>query len=246
MGGKSGFGCWRGTGQGFRKVVEKLGRNRRSAGWPNGYGEPSAGLGAVMRIPPVGTLGWEFPSIVQVVSAVTQITHTDPLATVSACAIALACHMLCQETPSRFDTRSFLSKLVEHTQRVERDVDAGAANQADNSSQRKRLSLNSDLIALTGEVVDAQPKVALQGISEHTKLVTGKEMVPTTGFAPSGVAACLYFFLHDAQAPDRALFNAINAGGDTDTIGAIVGPSPEHFMAPQPTERSCPTLSPLT
>ncbi len=217
------FGCWRGTGSGFRTVVEKLGRNHRVANWPNGFAEPSAGLGAVMRIPPLGALDWGTQSIVQVAAAITQITHSDPLATSSACAIALACQMLTQETSGRLQPRLFLARLAEQTRNSEEDHDQQAGNLDGDSSRGKHRSLTSDLVAFTAEILDAEPEIALQRIAERTKLATGKDLYPTSGFAPAGVAACLYFFLHDVLSPERAVLSAINAGGDTDTIGAIVG-----------------------
>lgn len=213
------FGCWRGTGQNFRHVVNRLRQNRRGPQWPYGYGAPSAGLGAVMRIAPLGLLESTPAGVVDAVSHATAITHTDPRAILSACTVALACHLLARETPQALDPDAFLSRLHRLVGRLEQRP----PRPAEGTPEEDTPPLHAELIALVAELSQSPPGTAMRQIAERTHALTGQKPHPTGGFAPAGVAASLYFFLHDARSPTKALFTAINAGGDTDTIGAIVG-----------------------
>ncbi len=217
------LGCWRGTGQGFRRVVERLRQNRQAGKWPYGYGEPSAGLGAVMRIPPAGLLGGDSADIAELVAHITYLTHTDALATVSACTIAFSCQLLHRDTAQSFAPDRFLSALYQRVQGLEQQPPTVPYVQSPREKAGALLPLNSTLVSLLTELRDAPPGTAMREIARRTQSLIGRSLAPTGGFAPSGVAASLYFFLHNAHHPKKALLTAINAGGDTDTIGAIVG-----------------------
>jgi ADP-ribosylglycohydrolase len=217
------FGCWRGTGRGFRSVVECLDHNRRAKGWPYNCGQPSAGLGAVMRIPPIGVLGDSVSGITERVLYVTYITHTDPLAIISASTIAYACHLLSKESPKSLKPDHFLARLHQEVEKLEQSPLELSEVPVDYQQEGQLVSLNSKLLRLVSELVKTSPDVAMRQIAERTREITHNNISPTGGFAPSGVAASLYFFLHNFDDPNRALLASINAGGDTDTIGAIVG-----------------------
>jgi ADP-ribosylglycohydrolase len=242
------FGCWRGTGRGYRSVVEQLSqnapistgkvtsgmkfliknvmgqlRNEQAHSWPLAYGAPSAGLGAVMRIAPVGVLCQDIDTITRLVPSLTFITHKDPLAIVSACTIAFASHLLGQENTGSLNPDNFLSRLHKIVQNFEKNLPWPQGVDIEQNTVKKYETLNSSLISVVKEISKASPKRAIREIAKQTYTLTGKKGHPTAGFSPPGVAASLYFFVHDIQNPKDALLTSINAGGDTDTIGAIVG-----------------------
>lgn len=217
------FGCWRGTGKGFRRAVQRLSRNQQTNRWPYGYGEFSAGLGAAMRIPPLGVLGKDVDHITKMVEHISFITHTDPTAVVCASTVALACHYLSKKTPGTLQPGFFLSNLVEEVTRIETEfARPKEIDKADPSGEKVRI-LVAPLLNELNDLLHMSPDLAMRAISIKTENLTGQKIVPTAGYAPSGIAACLYFFLHEIDNPEKALLSSINAGGDTDTIGAIVG-----------------------
>ena len=209
------FGCWRGTGKGFRSVVEQLSMNQGAPTWPFGFGVHSAGVGAVMRIPPVGILVDRQEQLGETVRHVTTITHTDPLATISAFVIAAATHILSRTAPGQFHRQSFLGELFNGTRRLEADL----ANTLDASDGR----IMSTLLQHLPNIISLPPNQAMREIVRVIHQLTGKRLHPTGGYAPTGVAASLYFFLYNLDRPVDGLLMSINAGGDTDTIGAVVG-----------------------
>lgn len=219
----SSFGCWRGTGRGFRSVVECLKYNQRAKEWPYCCGQSSAGLGAVMRIPPVGVLGDSILGIAERVLYVTYITHTDPLAIISASTIAYACHLLSKESPRSLKPVPFLSELHREVKKLEQSPVKSPEVPINYQQEENLISLNSELLSLVSKLIKVSPEVAMRQIAERTYEITHNNIFPTSGFAPSGVAASLYFFLHNFDDPSKAMLASINAGGDTDTIGAIVG-----------------------
>ena len=215
--------CWRGTGRGFRNTVDCLAHTRKTKNWPYGCGQPSAGLGAVMRIPPIGILGENIADIIKKVQYVTYITHTDPLAIISASIIAYACHLLSHKTPKSFEIDMFLMRLYQNIREIELSLPEYSDIPIKHQQKKHLVSLHSELLLLVRDLIKVDPRAAMSQIAKKTKQITGKDISPTGGFAPSGVAASLYFFLHDFNDPITALMASINAGGDTDTIGAIVG-----------------------
>ena len=210
------FGCWRGTGRGFRQVVGRLQASRDDRHWPYGYAQPSAGLGALMRIPPIGLLETDLDSILGLVSSVTRITHGDPLAVTSACGVAFACSILKQQSADSLVPARFLARLVEELRWAEEEATCRADDSADEHLTSRLVSEVEPLIAL-------EPGAAMRAIGRATYRLVGRRLHPTAGFAPSGLAASLYFFLHEPASPAAAILASVNAGEDTDTIGAITG-----------------------
>jgi ADP-ribosyl-[dinitrogen reductase] hydrolase len=217
------FGCWRGTGKGFRRVVERLSRNRQNNRWPYGYGEYSAGLGAAMRVPPLGILGKEIDQVKKMVEHVSFITHTNPTAVVCAFAVALACHFLSKKSIESLQPKFFLTDLIEEVYKAETDLSRPDEVEEALPVKGKKTYLVTPLLEEVTNLLHLSPDAALIALAKKTEKLTGQKIVPTAGYAPSGIAACLYFFLHDIENPEKALLTTINSGGDTDTTGAIVG-----------------------
>jgi ADP-ribosyl-[dinitrogen reductase] hydrolase len=217
------FGCWRGTGKGFRRSIQRLSKSKHSNRWPYGYGELSAGLGAAMRVPPLGVLGRDVEHITTMVKHISFITHTNPTAVVCACAVALACHYLSTKSSEILQPTLFISALVEDIARIEDELSQPDDIESAVQTEDKKKRLVTPLLEEVIRIIHFPPDAALKAIAKKTEELTGQKIMPTAGYAPSGIAACLYFFLHEIDNPEGALLSTINAGGDTDTTGAIVG-----------------------
>lgn len=218
------FGCWRGTGQGFRNSIQRIAQSLNSKDFPYGQAEASSGLGAIMRIPPVGLLHTNLEELAQRCAYLTVLTHSVTTATTSAFAAAYACHLLGSVHPAAFKADEFIRRLAEETRKVEEKLpEIPEAGHPFTPAGQNEARVTSSLILAAGDLAQERPDVAMRQLASITAEHTGKRFHPTSGYAPSGLAACLYFFLHDAQDAPRALLTCINAGGDTDTTGAIVG-----------------------
>jgi ADP-ribosyl-[dinitrogen reductase] hydrolase len=226
------FGCWRGTGKGFRRVVERLSRNRQNDRWPYGYGEYSAGLGAAMRVSPLGVLVEDIDQVKKMVEHISFMTHTNPTAVVCACAAAIACHLLSKKLPGTLQTSVFLSCLIDEVAHIEKELTRHGDFEQTLPSDDKTVFLLTPLIEEVKKIIHLAPEAALKAIADKTEKLTGQRIIPTAGYAPSGIAACLYFFLHDLENPEKALLTTINYGGDADTTGAIVGAMCGAFYGP--------------
>jgi ADP-ribosyl-[dinitrogen reductase] hydrolase len=217
------FGCWRGTGKGFRRSIERLSRNQEAVRWPYGFGVYSAGLGASMRVPPLGVIGKNTAEIIKMVEHISFITHTNPTAVVCACSVALACHYLSKKLPETLQPTFFLSSIIEEIARIEDELSKPEDFENIDTGNDKTSILVTPLLEEVKNLIHLSPDSALKAISLKTEELTGQKIIPTAGYAPSGIAACFYFLLNEIEDPERALLNTINAGGDTDTTGAIVG-----------------------
>ena len=70
-----------------------------------------------------------------------------------------------------------------------------------------------------GQALDRARELALSGVDTHT----AARLCGTSGFVVETLAFATYCFLSAADDPLAALAAAISAGGDTDSIGAILG-----------------------
>jgi ADP-ribosyl-[dinitrogen reductase] hydrolase len=208
---------WRGTGRGFRGVVERLGRAGES---PFSSAAKSAGLGAAMRVGPAGLLCRGTEEVFEMCVHVSAVTHADALASVSAAVIAETCRLVGTDPgPSRDE---LMEALLASTRVMEDAVDAHTEIGVHWASAGE-ASLMSELVGMLPVLVGGHLPGALGSIRERVRQVTGGRIDPLDGYGPSGTVACLYFFLRDYDDPEACLLRALNAGGDTDTVGAIVG-----------------------
>ncbi len=219
------FGCWRGTGKGFRNVVKSLaGDQDKFPSWAFGKGIHSAGLGAVMRIPPLGVLpGLDKAELLQLVVAISVITHTDVTALFCAYVIAISCRILSESSHETFSSNSFFNKLFKEIQTLEQDLRQNELVK-EYCQKSDDISLTLRLLKLFPELLKSNDKNAMSDICD-TAAHDGwhRFELATSGYAPTGLVASLFFFAKYAKEPEKCVFASINAGGDTDTIAAIVG-----------------------
>ncbi len=212
------LGCWRGTGGNFRAVVEDLARNRRSRSYPFTSAQPSAGLGAAMRVPAIGLLADSTQEAFEWLRAVTLVTHSDLLGLTSAWTAASAARLLAESRGRSLDPRRFLDDLRREVAGAEAALVTGPV--LPSSAPANTMS---QLIAHVADLLLGDPAAAMRSLQRALGQLVGHESHPTSGYGPSGIAACLYFLCASIENPERALLTTINAGGDTDTTGAIVG-----------------------
>lgn len=89
------------------------------------------------------------------------------------------------------------------------------ARPADCQEQARR----SVTISALGEAIDRARDLALEGVGTSV----AAEICGTSGFVVHSVSFATYGFLRYGHVPALALTEIINAGGDTDSIGAILG-----------------------
>ncbi len=213
------FGAHRGTGPGFREAVRAL---QRGVSWRES-GTLSAGNGTAMRVGPVGAF-YHDGRFIEFRTAVFQsawITHRDPRALAGAFMIAYSVVFgINQGAP--FDAGRFLRELYTVVQEAEKVIqkrywrpDLGVPREAcfhvSEAIGRLRGWLAWDVQDVIAEVTDYAQQCTAIPTHALSSFVLG-----------SGVMA-VYLFARFGADLETALIQAINLGGDTDSIGAMVG-----------------------
>ena len=158
-------------------------------------GVDSAGNGPAMRSAILGVCHGADPRLLRdLVRASTRLTHTDPRAEDGAFAVAWAAHWAHQK--ERPAPASFLSSLAEQL----RDRDSALlAALADTASSVQQGESTADFAARIG---------CADGVS---------------GFVMHTVPVALHIWMTHPDDYAAALESVVRCGGDTDTVGAIVG-----------------------
>lgn len=162
----------------------------------------SAGNGAAMRAGPFGL--FPFESRNEMVKATTkgaQNTHTDPDAQAGAIAIAEA-HRYLRDC-GLFNREDYCNTILEAVK--------GHSAKMSGLLEETFLSTNLDVILGDLSFIGHSPKNS----------ETGQRGI--SGYVLPSVAAALSIFLTFPNDPRKALCKAILAGGDTDTVGSLVG-----------------------
>jgi ADP-ribosylglycohydrolase len=206
------FGLHRGVGRNFRQTVRSM---QAGSNKPLAHATPSAGNGAAMRIAPVALWYREDARVRnQRVVMLSAMTHSDLRAIAGALAIAIAIGQALTERPMPVLTHRF-SELVG-------EAEAAAAAQLG----IKHDDRFSRLLAALVEDRRRNHNLAsvLDGIAERANREGGPEhpVTAASAFAPCSVLTALAIVDCHARF-DEAVIAAINLGGDTDTIGAMVG-----------------------
>ncbi len=158
-------------------------------------GVNSAGNAPAMRSAILGVCHGDDPQLLrELVRASTRLTHTDPRAEDGALAVAWAAHCACQpEIPT---PTSFLASLTQ-----------------------KMDSPDSALLAAVAEAVSSLQQG--EGTFEFAARIGCANGV--SGFVMHTVPVALHVWLTHPEDFVGALETVVRCGGDTDTVGAIVG-----------------------
>lgn len=210
--------AWRGTGRNFRAAVANL---SRGVG-PSRSGAATAGIGAAMRIAPLGAIYRTDQSRMRrVVLESSYTTHADLRAAAIAFAVAVACAMSIDETPA-VDVLEQLPDLVAQFER-----EALAANFLEVSELSHVHSASEFLREVTaiewGSLSEFRARLV-----EYARrfLADGSDefrLLPNHPFALLGGVHALLTGLWPHGTPNELLVDLAQQGGDTDTAAAIAG-----------------------
>jgi ADP-ribosylglycohydrolase len=213
------LGAHRGVGRSFRQVLENL-KKRVD---PHCTGQDSAGIGAAMRIAPVGLYFADEPNLTSLYDAViaaSLMTHRDVRSLAGACAVACAVRRLAAPDSER--TAAFVFRLAADVARFEERI---AGEFADRVVSLPQFGTSlSRSIAAVEPLLDRPRERAFVALLEEANRHGAEPLCrrPTMGFPPALIPACLYVFL-TAETFEDAIIEVVNLGGDADSAGAILG-----------------------
>jgi len=207
------LGAFRGYGSGFLQAVRNLSRGvpARQAG------TDSAGNGAAMRIAPVGLYyAGRDEEIVRAALEISLVTHRDARSLAGAAAVALAVSQaISLKPPCR--AGDFLQQLIPRVQQAERHIEAVIADRDEQSYHQF-----SDALQLLTRLVNSPAHEAFAAIADNARKATSVRPINAHHpFVLASVVSSFWCFLHHIDSLEEAICQAINGGGDTDTIGAI-------------------------
>jgi ADP-ribosylglycohydrolase len=209
-------GAHRGVGRSFRLVLAAL-----EQGSPALLaGQSTAGIGAAMRIAPVGLYFAHDPGrMFDAVMAASLMTHRDIRSLSGAFAVAHTVRRLVAGGPRQ---PSLVFRVAADVVRDESQMARRYGDQIVNLD-RHALSL-SRAIAHVEALLELPRDRALAALVDQANR-HGAEPVctrPTMGFPPACIPTCLYMLL-TTDGFEEAITEVVNLGGDTDTAGAILG-----------------------
>lgn len=228
------LGAHRGAGRNFRYTIQSL---REGASWSHAS-RHTAGVGASMRVAPVGlALGIDDAALRTNTAIQALITHNDPRAVAAAFLVAYTVGHLAWLPPSPFAPEAFLQEALRFVRRSEDWLIESHGRRLSRDCRSVLHQMSAAIEGISGQV-DRSPAEVLPGIAARASELAGYMIEhPCRGFAPAGVVAAFYFFLHFRGDYGSAMEEAINWGGDTDTVGAILGAmcGAQHGLAAIPT-----------
>lgn len=210
-------GAHRGVGRSFRQVLTELERGVS----PRHSGQVSAGIGAAMRIAPIGLYFGkdDTEGMLAAVMTASLITHRDIRSLAGAMAVVHAVRRLAH---GELRDPSFLLWLAADVARSE-DKIASEYGDLVASIRPHRRSLSTS-IAHAESLLDLPRDRALSALVEEANR-HGSEPVckrATMGFPPACIPTCLYLMC-TTDSFEEALIEIVNLGGDADSTGAILG-----------------------
>jgi ADP-ribosylglycohydrolase len=213
------LGAHRGVGRSFRLVLENLKKHID----PECTGQDSAGIGAAMRIAPVGVYFADEPDLAPLYDAViaaSLMTHRDIRSLAGACAVACAVRRLAAPDSER--SAAFIFRLAADVARFEERI---AGEFADRVVSLPKFGTSiSRSIAAVEPLLERPRDRAFNALMEEANR-HGAEPIcrrATMGFPPALIPTCLYVFL-TAETFEDAIIEIVNLGGDADSAGAILG-----------------------
>ncbi len=224
-------GSWRGTGRHFDNAVKKL----EGGAPPERAGSPSAGIGAAMRIAPLGALYRDASrTLAEVALEASAVTHADLRSMALAYAVAWACAQLVNGA-SVDAVRDGLPDAVAEVEdewlsgRGKWPVERGGRHQLSLGLARVLAAMPQDVVGV-GEVVVrlarpfVDPAVLFGGGPGAAHKADGQAPLhPSQAFSLLGGLFGLCAALVDDVDPREALLDIVRQGEDTDTVAAIAG-----------------------
>lgn len=213
------FGAHRGTGRNFRFSVIEM---RRGGRWDSAS-RNSAGIGASMRVAPVGLFfAGDDPATRENAALSALVTHNDPRGCLAACAVA---YLAGQASRSRqlIDPEKAHRSVVEFIRRSEGWFMDTHGSRSHPEVRNSYAQFRHALEAIQGSWNRAPEKVLPVIAAKASELAGFDVSHPCRGFVLAGVISAIYFFLRYREQYRDALIQVVSAGGDTDSVGSIVG-----------------------
>ncbi|WP_165221351.1 ADP-ribosylglycohydrolase family protein [Aquisphaera insulae] len=209
-------GAHRGIGRSFRKVLANL----EGGTPPNWSGHPSAGIGAAMRIAPVGLYFEDRQDeLYRAVLAASIMTHRDVRSLAGALAVAHGVRRMAAGEPRDASLLFWVaSDVARHEAQIAVDYGEVVLSFPEHARSISRALAHAETL------LELPRERALQSLAEeanrHGAVPACRKA--TMGFPPACIPTCFYLFL-TTDSFEEALTDVINLGGDTDTAGAILG-----------------------
>ncbi|MBI2194951.1 MAG: ADP-ribosylglycohydrolase family protein [Planctomycetes bacterium] len=212
------FGLFRGAGKSFRDSIRAL---QDGVDWRH-CGQDSASNGAAMRVAPLGIyLRGDLDRLKQSTIDQSILTHRDAMAIAAAQSVAHAVALLIS-IRSLSDPRAFLGELLQHVRAGETlaaQQEPGIVTHIEEGEHGF-----SDALARVPDFLDLPMEDGIARIGEYAEAKSQRPGIGGTGgYVLASVVSALYIFLKNLGSYERAVLAAVNQGGDTDTIGALVG-----------------------
>lgn len=210
------LGAHRGVGTRFRQVIEDLERGVP----PEECGQDSPGIGAAMRIAPLGLFYRDRPhGLLDAVLEASLITHRDIRSLAGAYAVAAIVRLMAlgaERTPSLLFT---LAHEVSSAETEIAKIHAGRV-----TAVRDHQHAMSVAIAKVESILERPRHDAYMLLVEEANRhgPDGDCRRPTKGFPAACIPTCLYLLMA-TESFEEALTEVINLGGDADTAGAMLG-----------------------
>lgn len=211
------MGAWRGIGRNFVASLHRL----RKGGSYKISGSSSAGIGAAMRIGPIGAWFADKPDqLLQVAVESTLVTHSDQRAAVFSAIVAYTVACMIEQKSVRLilsDLPAFAEEAEVYTQKLA-------------TEGWKVENAESDLLSKTLQEAQELPFIPLDEMREEISRLARPHLQagftrahPNQGFVLLGGLHALLVSLRSDQKPEELLLGIIRQGFDTDTVAAIAG-----------------------
>jgi ADP-ribosyl-[dinitrogen reductase] hydrolase len=218
------FGLHRGTGRGFRSAVDAFARS----GDPRSSGNPDrAGNGAAMRIAPLAAAMQDLPdkTFRQAIVDVSLLTHREPRAVLGALAVARVARAMAADPLYPLEPARQMSLAREIQRRIEQDAAWMRQSVPEVAASPELASQFPGALAaaLGGSRDGLLPlKERLKAVEATATAERGWPTDATDGFVLASVPAAIALAV-SSRGFQEAVVEAVNLGGDTDTVAAMVG-----------------------
>ncbi len=208
------MGAFRGTGSGFKEVVRRL----LSGIKPEDAGVESAGNGAAMRICPVGLFFRDNPKEAGIKAGyISTLTHKDVRGVLAASSVAIAISLATQRNTIT-KTSEFFQDIIE----VLISIKPRISELNLSYDEQKADQFIGAMKNLKKHLPDSYERAA-NAVAKFANRYSEFPVGEGSAFCLCSVVISYWHFLHHVESTEEAIISAVNAGGDTDTIAAIVG-----------------------
>lgn len=217
-------GAFRAPGVAFLRAVRAMADGVK----PIEAAIPSAGNGAAIRIAPVALFYRDDENaIIEATIKFSLATHSDPRAIAAAASMAFAiAQLLSIDEPLKPAAAAELARsLKDFTRRAEIQLQDNQFKNLDKEARVAYAHAMSDALdALPPIVRESNHDLARQTIIKEANRRGPAQPITdaSVGFAPASVLAALYYAL-SAPTFFKGLTDAVNAGRDTTSVGAMTG-----------------------